>query len=41
MVPNHLFQVLSFVAMEAPTSFDADAVRSEKVKVLDSVRELR
>jgi glucose-6-phosphate 1-dehydrogenase len=38
MVPNHLFQLLSFVAMEAPTSFDADAVRSEKVKVLDSVR---
>jgi glucose-6-phosphate 1-dehydrogenase len=38
MVPNHLFQLLSFVAMEVPTSFDADAVRSEKVKVLDSLR---
>jgi glucose-6-phosphate 1-dehydrogenase len=38
MIPNHLFQLLSFIAMEAPTSFDADALRSEKVKVLDSVR---
>jgi glucose-6-phosphate 1-dehydrogenase len=38
MVPNHLFQLLSIVAMEVPTSFDADAVRSEKVKVLASVR---
>ena len=40
MVPNHIFQLLSIVAMEVPTSFDADAVRSEKVKVLDSVRPL-
>jgi len=40
MVPNHLFQILSFVGMEVPTSFDADAVRGEKVKVLDSVRPL-
>ncbi|HVJ52531.1 MAG TPA: glucose-6-phosphate dehydrogenase [Aliidongia sp.] len=38
MVPNHIFQLLSIVAMEVPTSFDADAVRSEKVKVLASVR---
>ncbi len=38
MLPNHLFQILSFIAMEVPTSFDADAVRGEKVKVFDSVR---
>jgi glucose-6-phosphate 1-dehydrogenase len=38
MMQNHLFQLLSFIAMEVPTSFDADALRSEKVKVLDSVR---
>jgi glucose-6-phosphate 1-dehydrogenase len=38
MVPNHLFQLLSLTAMEVPTSFDADAVRTERVKVLDAVR---
>ena len=38
MVPNHLSQLLALTAMEVPTSFDADAVRSEKVKVMDSLR---
>jgi glucose-6-phosphate 1-dehydrogenase len=38
MMPNHLFQVLALIAMEAPTSFDADAVRAEKAKVLTAVR---
>jgi glucose-6-phosphate 1-dehydrogenase len=37
MVPNHLFQLLTLTAMEPPTCFEADAVRSEKVKVLDAV----
>ena len=37
MVPNHLFQLLTLVAMEPPTCFAADAVRSEKTKVLDAV----
>jgi glucose-6-phosphate 1-dehydrogenase len=37
MVPNHLFQLLSMVAMEAPNSFDAEAVRSEKAKVLQAI----
>jgi glucose-6-phosphate 1-dehydrogenase len=37
MVPNHLFQLLTLAAMEPPTCFDADAVRTEKVKVLDCV----
>jgi glucose-6-phosphate 1-dehydrogenase len=37
MVPNHLFQLLSLTAMEPPSCFDAEAVRSEKVKVLDCV----
>ncbi len=40
MVPNHLFQLLSMVAMEAPTSFDADAVRDERTKVLNAVHPL-
>jgi glucose-6-phosphate 1-dehydrogenase len=37
MVPSHLFQLLALTAMEPPTCFDADAVRSEKVKVLEAV----
>jgi len=37
MVQNHLFQLLTLVAMEAPTCFAADAVRTEKLKVLDAV----
>jgi glucose-6-phosphate 1-dehydrogenase len=38
MVPNHLFQILSFIAMEPPSSFDSDAVRTEKTKALKSIR---
>jgi glucose-6-phosphate 1-dehydrogenase len=38
MVQNHLLQLMTLVAMEPPASFDADAVRNEKVKVLRSVR---
>jgi glucose-6-phosphate 1-dehydrogenase len=38
MVPNHLFQLLSLVAMEPPSSFDADAVRNEKSKLLKAVQ---
>jgi glucose-6-phosphate 1-dehydrogenase len=38
MIPNHLFQLLTFIAMEPPTCFDADAVRTEKVKILDAVQ---
>lgn len=37
MVPNHLFQLLTLVGMEPPICFSADAVRSEKAKVLDAV----
>ncbi len=38
MFQNHLLQLMTFTAMEAPARFDADAVRDEKVKVLRSVR---
>ncbi len=38
MFQNHLFQLLALVAMEAPSSFEADAIRDEKAKVLKSVR---
>lgn len=38
MVPNHLFQLLSLVAMEPPARFDAHAVRSEKADALYAVQ---
>lgn len=38
MVPNHLFTLLSMVAMEPPNSFDAEAIRDEKAKVLRAIR---
>jgi glucose-6-phosphate 1-dehydrogenase len=37
MVPNHLFQLLTLTAMEPPTCFGAQAVRSEKAKVLEAI----
>ncbi len=37
---NHLLQLLSLVAMEPPATFDADALRDEKVKVIRAVGEL-
>ena len=38
MVPNHVFQLLCMTAMEPPTSFAADAVRSKKVDVFASMK---
>jgi glucose-6-phosphate 1-dehydrogenase len=38
MVPNHLFQLLAMVAMEPPSAFDADSVRTEKAKVVGAIR---
>ena len=35
---NHLLQLLSLIAMEPPVSWDADAIRDEKVKVLRAIR---
>ena len=37
MIQNHMFQLLSLVAMEPPISFSASAVRNEKVKVLQAI----
>lgn len=37
MVVSHLFQVLAFTAMEAPTSIDSTAITEEKVKVFRSL----
>jgi glucose-6-phosphate 1-dehydrogenase len=41
IVQNHALQILTLVAMEPPISWDADAVRDEKVKVLRSLRPIR
>ena len=38
MLQNHMLQLLALVAMEPPTSFEAGAVRDEKVKVLRALR---
>jgi glucose-6-phosphate 1-dehydrogenase len=38
MVPNHLFQLLSLIAMEPPARFAADSVRAGKAELLDSVQ---
>ncbi len=40
MVQNHMFQLLTMVAMEPPVSFEADAVRDEKSKVLRAIQPL-
>jgi len=40
MVQNHVLQLLSLVAMEPPASFEADALRNEKVKLFASIRHI-
>jgi glucose-6-phosphate 1-dehydrogenase len=38
VIQNHLLQLMALVAMEEPTSFEADSLRHEKQKLLASVR---
>ncbi|MHC4131172.1 MAG: glucose-6-phosphate dehydrogenase [Planctomycetota bacterium] len=38
MFQNHMLGMLALVAMEPPTSFDADHIRDEKVKLLRSIQ---
>lgn len=40
MFQNHLLQLLMLTAMEPPSSFDADILRNEKVKVLQAIKPL-
>ncbi len=40
MVPNHLLQLLSLTAMEPPSSFEAESVRDEKIKLLRAIQPL-
>ncbi|HEX5998346.1 MAG TPA: glucose-6-phosphate dehydrogenase [Hyphomicrobiaceae bacterium] len=41
MVPNHLFQLLAMIAMEPPTSFSANDVRSKKTDVFCAIHPVR
>jgi len=38
MIQNHALQLLTMIAMEPPSTSDADAIRDEKLKVLKSLR---
>jgi len=38
MIQNHVFQVLSLVAMEPPAALSAEGVRDEKIKAMHSAR---
>ncbi len=38
MVPNHLFQLLCMTGMEPPNSFEAEAVRTEKAKLVEATQ---
>ena len=38
MIQNHVFQVMSLVAMEPPINLGANAVRDEKIKAMQAVR---
>jgi len=40
MIQSHLLQVLCLVTMEPPSSYSADAIMREKIKLLASMREL-
>lgn len=39
MVQNHIMQILSLVAMEPPVNLKTDAIRTEKLKVIQAIEE--
>lgn len=41
MVPNHMAELLSLVAMEPPVSFSAEHMRNKQVELLESVHKLQ
>jgi len=41
MVQNHLTQLMTLVAMEAPAAFKSEAIRNEKIKVLEQITPIR
>jgi glucose-6-phosphate 1-dehydrogenase len=40
MIQNHLMQILTMVAMETPTSLQADEIRNRKADVLKAIRRI-
>ena len=38
VIQNHLLQLLAFVALDEPTSFNSDQLRAEKIKVLNATK---
>jgi glucose-6-phosphate 1-dehydrogenase len=40
IVQNHMFQLVSLMAMDPPVSFDAESIRNEKVKVLQAMHQI-
>jgi glucose-6-phosphate 1-dehydrogenase len=38
MLQNHLLQMMAYLCMEPPTTFEAEAIRNEKFKLLSAVR---
>jgi glucose-6-phosphate 1-dehydrogenase len=41
MFQNHVLQLMMLTAMEPPSSFDANALRNEKVKVLEAIKPIQ
>ena len=41
MVPNHMAELLSLVAMEPPVSFSAEHMRDKQVELLSSIRRIK
>ncbi|MEZ5317394.1 MAG: glucose-6-phosphate dehydrogenase [Vicinamibacterales bacterium] len=41
MIQNHLFQLLALTALEPPISFEAEAVRDERLKVLNAIQAIQ
>jgi glucose-6-phosphate 1-dehydrogenase len=41
IVQNHMMQLLSLIAMEAPTNMQSCSIHDEKVKVLESIRQFK
>jgi len=41
MIQNHVLQLLSFIAMEPPVSFESDEIRNRKVDVLRAMRRFK
>ena len=41
MIQNHMFQLLSLIAMEPRISFEAETIRDEKLKMLNAIRPMQ